>query len=321
VKAVVTGGAGFIGSNLAERLLADGHEVHVVDDLSTGHRGNVPAKAAFHHASILDDTALRRAFEGADVVWHQGAIGSVPRSMADPLGSHEPNLTGTLKVLEAARHAGVRKVVYAASSSAYGDTPTLPKAESMPAQPLSPYAVTKLASELYCQVYHRAYGLATTCLRYFNVYGPRQDPNGPYAAVVPKFILAALQGDPLTIHGDGRQSRDFTFVGDVVEANLLAARAGTADGEVVNIGAGGQTSLDELARLIVELAGSRSPVVHGPPRPGDIRDSLASLDRARELLGYRPRTSVREGLAATVAWFKAQAPAGPAKVPQPPSGR
>lgn len=300
----MTGGAGFIGSNLAERLLAEGHEVHVVDDLSTGHRRNVPAKATFHHVSILDDAGLRRALAGAEVVWHEAALGSVPRSMADPLGSHGPNLTGTLKVLEAARHAGVRKVVYAASSSAYGDTPTLPKVESMPPQPLSPYAVTKLAGELYCQVYTRAYGLPTTSLRYFNVYGPRQDPEGPYAAVVPRFILAALRGEPLTVNGDGRQSRDFTFVGDVVEANLLAAQRGKGDGAVVNIGAGGQTELNELARLVVELAGSRSPIVHAPPRPGDIRDSLAGLAQARDLLGWRPRTPVREGLATTVEWFR-----------------
>ncbi|MHB1261266.1 MAG: SDR family oxidoreductase [Thermoplasmatota archaeon] len=305
MKAVVTGGAGFIGSNLAERLLADGHEVHVVDDLATGHARNVPRAATFHRASILDEAALTKAFAGAEVVWHQGALGSVPRSMKDPLASHEANLTGTLRVLDAARKADVRKVVYAASSSAYGDTPTLPKVESMPTRPLSPYAVTKLAGEQYAQVYFRAYGLRTTSLRYFNVYGPRQDPNGPYAAVIPKFILAAMRGDPLTIHGDGRQSRDFTFVADVVQANLLASQSGKGDGEVVNIGAGATTELNVLAGTILELVGSKSKIVHGPDRPGDIRDSLAGLDRARELLGYRPTTTVREGLAKTVAWFRA----------------
>jgi nucleoside-diphosphate-sugar epimerase len=306
VKAVVTGGAGFIGSHLAERLLADGHEVHVVDDLATGHARNVPAKATMHRGSVLDGPLLAKAFAGAEVVYHEAALGSVPRSMKDPLASHEANLTGTLKVLEAARAAGVRKVVFAASSSAYGDLPTLPKVESMQPQPLSPYAVTKLASEQYMAVYHRAYGLRTTSLRYFNVYGPRQDPNGAYAAVIPRFILAALRGEPLTIHGDGRQSRDFTYVADVVQANLLAAASTKADGQVVNIGAGAQTDLNTLARTILDLTGSSSQAQHGPPRPGDVRDSLASLDRARELLGYEPTIPVTDGLRRTVDWFRAQ---------------
>jgi nucleoside-diphosphate-sugar epimerase len=307
MKAVVTGGAGFIGSNLTERLLADGHEVHVVDDLSTGHARNVPARATMHKGSVLDAAALAKATKGAEVVYHQAALGSVPRSMKDPLASHAANLTGTLQVLEAARAAGVRKVVFAASSSAYGDTPTLPKVETMAPQPLSPYAVTKLASEHYMAVYHRAYGLRTTSLRYFNVYGPRQDPEGAYAAVIPKFILAALKGDPLTIHGDGRQSRDFTFVDDVVQANLAAAASTRADGAVINIGAGAQTDLNALANTIKEMAGSKSAVVHGPPRAGDVRDSLADLGRAMDLLGYAPKVPVREGLRRTVDWFRAQA--------------
>lgn len=304
MKAVVTGGAGFIGSTLADRLLADGHDVHIVDDLSTGHAHNLPSRATFHRGSILDAALLAKALQGADVVFHQAALGSVPRSIQDPLASHEANLTGTLRVLEAARRGGVRKVVFAASSSAYGDTATLPKVEDMPPQPLSPYAVTKLAAEHYLAVYHRAYGLATTSLRYFNVYGPRQDPNGAYAAVIPRFILAALRGEPLTIHGDGRQSRDFTFVDDAVHANLLAASSPKADGQVINIGAGAQTDLNTLATLIVEAVGSSSPIVHGPPRAGDVRDSLAGLERARNLLGYAPSIPVREGLARTVAWFE-----------------
>ncbi|HUR62101.1 MAG TPA: SDR family oxidoreductase [Candidatus Thermoplasmatota archaeon] len=304
MKALVTGGAGFIGSNLADRLLADGHEVHVLDDLATGHAGNVPKKATFHKASILDARALRKAIAGCEVVYHQGALGSVPRSVEDPVTSHEVNLTGTLRVLEAARAAGARKVVFAASSSAYGDTPTLPKHEGMVPAPLSPYAVTKLASEHYCAAYTKVYGLRTTALRYFNVYGPRQDPNGAYAAVIPRWILAALGGDTLTVNGDGTQSRDFTYVADVVQANVLAGASGTSDGQMMNIGAAGRTDLNTLARQIVALAGSRSKVVHGPPRAGDVRDSQASLDRARQLLGYRPTVELKEGLRRTVEWFR-----------------
>jgi nucleoside-diphosphate-sugar epimerase len=307
MKALVTGGAGFIGSNLAERLLTDGHEVHVLDDLSTGHRRNVPAGATFHAGSILDGKLLRKAMAGAEVVFHQAALGSVPRSVEEPVLSHEVNLTGTLRVLEAARALDVRKVVFAASSSAYGDTPTLPKHEGMLPAPLSPYAVTKLASEHYCSAYHKVYGLPTTSLRYFNVYGPRQDPNGAYAAVIPKFILAALKGETLTIHGDGTQSRDFTYVADVVQANLLAAQGAKSDGQMMNIGAAGRTDLNELAREIIALAGSRSKVVHGPPRAGDVHDSQASLDRARELLGYRPAVALAQGLSRTVEWFRANA--------------
>ena len=304
MKTVVTGGAGFIGSNLATRLLADGHEVAIVDDLSTGHRANLPAKATFHHGSILDAALLARVCKGAEVVFHQAALASVPRSIEDPLGTSQVNEMGTLQVLEAARRAGVGKVVFAASSSAYGDTPTLPKDETMASNPLSPYAAAKLAGELHCSVYHAVHGLRTTSLRYFNIYGPRQDPNGAYAAVIPKFILAALAGKPLTIHGDGRQSRDFTFVADAVAANMLAATSKKADGQVINVGAGAQTDLNTLANRIIELAGSKSKLVHGPPRAGDVRDSLASLERARKLLGYKPTVALRDGLAQTVEWFR-----------------
>jgi nucleoside-diphosphate-sugar epimerase len=307
MKVLVTGGAGFIGSNLAERLLADGHDTHVLDDLSTGHARNVPAKAVFHRASILDDAQLRKAMQGAEVVYHEAALGSVPRSVAEPVLSHEVNLTGTLRVLEAARALGVRKIVFAASSSAYGDTPTLPKHEGMVPAPLSPYAVTKLAAEHYCAAYTKVYGLRTTALRYFNVYGPRQDPNGAYAAVIPKFILSALKGEPLTIHGDGSQSRDFTYVADVVQANVLAAQDGKSDGQMMNIGAAGRTDLNELATEILQLAGSKSKIAHGPPRAGDVHDSQASLERARDLLGYRPAVALPEGLKRTVAWFREHA--------------
>lgn len=306
MKAVVTGGAGFVGSNLAHRLVDDGHEVVIVDDLATGHRHNLPKGARFLEGSILDADLLRRAFSGADVVFHEAALGSVPRSLANPLASHHANATGTLSVLEGARQAGVGKVVYASSSSAYGDTPTLPKVEDMPARPLSPYAVTKLAAEQYCVVYNSAFGLRTTSLRYFNVFGPRQDPDSPYAAVIPRFIRAALRGDPLTIHGDGTQSRDFTYVDNVIEANLLAAASTKADGRVVNAGAGARTDLNTLARHIIELAGSTSSVQHGPIRAGDVRDSLASLALAHELTGYEPKVALRDGLRQTVAWYRAR---------------
>lgn len=304
MKAVVTGGAGFIGSHLAERLLQDGHEVHVLDDLSLGRRANVPAQAVFHHGSVLDARRVGEALAGADAVFHEAALPSVPRSLEAPLASHEANATGTLQILEAARRLDVAKVVYAASSSAYGNTATLPKVEAMPAAPRSPYAAAKLAGEMYCAAYAAAYGVRTVCLRYFNVYGPRQDPEGAYAAVIPRFILAALQGRPLPIHGDGAQTRDFTYVADAVEANLLAWRAPAGDGQPINVGAGERTDLNTLAAHILRLTGSASPVVHGPARPGDVRDSLAGLDRARGLLGYRPRVRLSEGIAETVAWFR-----------------
>jgi UDP-glucose 4-epimerase len=304
MKALVTGGAGFIGSNLAERLLADGHEVAIVDDLSTGHRRNLPAGASFHEGSILDAALLDAACLGAEVVFHQAALASVPRSIEDPVGTSQVNVLGTLQVLQAARRAGARKVVFAASSAAYGDEPTLPKVETMAPEPMSPYAVAKMAGEQYLRVFQSLYGLGTTSLRYFNVYGPRQDPNGAYAAVIPRFILAGLRGDPLTVHGNGLQSRDFVFVGDVVEANLLAARSTKADGHVINVGAGAGTDLNALARHVVQLTGGRSKVVHAPPRAGDVKDSLASLGRASELLGYAPKVAVAEGLRRTVDWFR-----------------
>lgn len=304
MKAVVTGGAGFIGCNLAQRLLTQGHEVHIVDDLATGNRANLPPGATFHHGSILDAAVLDQAFKGADVVFHEAALPRVSRSIENPMRSNEVNVTGTLEVLQAARRHAVGKLVYASSSSAYGDTPTLPKVESMPTTPQSPYAVSKLTAEMYCRVFHRVYGLRTTALRYFNVYGPQQDPNGAYAAVIPKFILLAQKGEAIPIHGDGTQTRDFTYVADIVEANLLAAKSTKADGQAMNIGAGGRTSLNELARLVLKATGSASKIVHEPPRLGDVHDSLAGLELARELIGYQPRTPIADGVPMTVRWFK-----------------
>lgn len=305
MKALVTGGAGFIGSHIARRLVDDGHEVVVFDDLSLGHRENVPTGARFVQSTIIESAALRAAMQDVDVVFHQAALPSVPRSIEAPVASHVVNATGTLIVLEAARHAGVRKVIYAASSSAYGDAPTLPKVETMATDPRSPYAAAKLAGENYCRAFFHSYGLRTTSLRYFNVYGPRQDPNGAYAAVIPRFILNSFQGDPLPINGDGRQSRDFTFVDDVVAANLLAASSSASDGKVINIGAGRQTSVLDLANQVITLTGSASVKVHRPTRFGDVRDSLADIRLARETLGYEPSTHIPDGLRRTVAWFKA----------------
>jgi UDP-glucose 4-epimerase len=304
MKAVVTGGAGFIGSNLAHALLQQQHEVVVIDNLATGHSQNVSEKAQFLHGSVTDPAVLAQAFEGADVVFHQAALGSVPRSIADPVASNEANVVGTLQVLEAARKFDVSKVVFAASSSAYGNTPTLPKVETMTPAPRSPYAVSKLAGESYCSVFWQVYGLRTTSLRYFNVYGPRQDPNGAYAAVIPRFIMAALRGQPLTILGDGSQTRDFTYVEDVVRANLLASGSRAADGRVINIGAGGRTSLRDLAHLIISAAKSESAIRFDPPRKGDVQDSLAGLQLARELLGYSPKVDIATGIRSTVAWFR-----------------
>lgn len=307
MKCVVTGGAGFIGSHLSEALLAMG-EVVVIDDLSLGKRTNVPTGARLREGTILDRALLAEEFDGADYVFHEAALPSVPRSIEDPFASHQANVTGTLHVLMAARDAGVRKVVLAASSSAYGDSATLPKHELMVPLPKSPYAAAKLAAEMYARAFYDSYGLRTTSLRYFNVYGPRQDPRGAYAAVIPKFFAAALRGDPLVIHGDGSQSRDFTYVTDVVRANILAATSTNSDGAVINVGAGERTTISEIAKTIVALTGSRSRIEQGPARAGDIAHSLASLDRAATLLGYAPSVRIKEGLARCLAAIPAGAP-------------
>lgn len=307
---IVTGGAGFIGSHITERLLLDGHSVAVVDNLATGKRENLEGlngDLEFHQVSITDKTTLTPIFRGADVVFHQAALPSVPRSIDDPLTTHEYNVTGTLNVLIAARDAGVRRVVYAASSSAYGDQEGEFKVETMPPLPLSPYGVAKLAGEYYCQAFAQVYGLETVCLRYFNVFGPRQDPTSQYAAVVPLFITAILDGKSPIIHGDGLQSRDFTYVENVVHGNLLASQVAGASGQVMNLATGGRVTLVELVEKINVILGTTIPPMYDDERAGDIKYSRAEISKAREILGYEPIVSFEEGLARTAAWYRGRA--------------
>jgi UDP-glucose 4-epimerase len=301
--ALVTGGAGFIGSHLADALLAAGWAVRVLDDFSSGRDENIRHlvdRIELMRGDFAEPETARRATRDVEVVFHQGAVPSVPRSVAEPVRTNRANVVGTLGVLEAARQAGVRRVVYAASSSAYGDTEVLPKVESMPPNPRSPYALQKFAGEVYCRLYHELYGLETVALRYFNVFGPRQDPKSEYAAVVPRFATACLRREPAQIHGDGEQSRDFTFVADTVRANLLAAEAKDAPGHVINVAGGRRISLNELYATLQKITGSTVPAVHGPARVGDVRHSLADLDRARTLLGFEPQIPLEEGLRRTV---------------------
>jgi nucleoside-diphosphate-sugar epimerase len=308
---LVTGGAGFIGSNLVEALIARGERVRVLDDFSTGSRENLaPWLDAIElvEGSLVDLETCRRAAEGVDYVLHQGALPSVPKSMQRPAETNAVNVTGTLNVLLAARDAGVKRVVYAASSSAYGDTPTLPKVETMPAAPKSPYAVQKHTGEMYCQVFTESFGLETVALRYFNIFGPRQDPSSTYSAVIPKFVSACLRDEAPVINGDGETSRDFTFVENVVQANMQAcvAPAGAA-GQVVNIACGERVTLKELARVIREAVGRGQPAVHREERPGDVKHSLADIGRARALIGYVPVVRFAEGIARTVEHYRARA--------------
>jgi len=308
---VVTGGAGFIGSALVRGLLeAPGvRRVVVVDDLSTGHERNLAEVASgieFHAADVRDAAALERCFAGADVVFHQAAIPSVPRSIREPVATHDVNVNGTLNVLQAARSQGVRRVVYAASSSAYGDSPSLPKTESMPPRPKSPYAVQKLVGEYYCKVFFEVYGLETVSLRYFNVFGPRQDPSSPYSGVLSLFCTAALEDKAPSIFGDGEQSRDFTYVENIVRLNLLAARSPAPPGKVFNGGAGGRYTLNETWRLLRKLAGAGGEPRYGPPREGDVLHSQAGIAAARRELGYEPEVSFEEGLRRTLEWYRKQ---------------
>ncbi len=305
---LVTGGAGFIGSSIARALLARGDQVRILDNFSTGKRENLTDLAAridLHEGDIRDDTALERALAGVEVVFHEAAIPSVPRSLVDPLTSHDVDATGTLKVLFHAKKAGVRRVVYAASSAAYGDTPTLPKVETMRPSPLSPYAVAKLAGELYCQMYATAYGLETVSLRYFNVFGARQDPQSEYAAVIPRFVTAALRGEGVTIYGDGTQSRDFCYIDNTVEANLLAASAPAelVSGRVFNVACGEATTLNQVIELLGPIVGKKPPVTYAPARVGDVKHSLADVGEARARLGYKGDVSFLEGLRRSVAWY------------------
>ncbi len=306
MQLLVTGGGGFIGSHLVERLARDGHRVRVLDNFTTGHRRNLDA--------VIDDVELvegdmqsyeraHNAVRGCEIVLHQAAMPSVPRSVQDPLTSNASNVIGTLNVLLAARDSGVRRVVFASSSSVYGANPDLPKREDMPAVPISPYAVAKLAGEGYCRSFTEVYGLETVALRYFNVFGPRQDPLSAYAAVVPNFITAALRGEAPMIHGDGEQSRDFTFVENVVEANLLAMSAEGVAGRAYNIACGERTSLNDLVATIARVVDRPIEPRYGEQRPGDVRHSLADTSRAQEELGYRVNVSLEDGLARTAQHY------------------
>jgi UDP-glucose 4-epimerase len=312
-RALVTGGAGFIGGHLVAGLVAEGWRVRVLDDFSSGRESNLADVAdvvELLRGDVRDEAALARAVAGVEVVFHQAAVASVPASVAEPLRTSSVNLDGTLKVLEASRRAGVRRVVYAASSSAYGNDEELPKVETMRAQPLSPYALQKFAGELYCHLYTSLYGLETVALRYFNVFGPRQDPRSEYAAVIPRFICAALAGEGAHIFGDGEQTRDFIFVQDAVHANLLAADAERASGAVINIATGRRISLNQLWEAIREITGVTAASRHAPARAGDVRDSVADLARARGLLGFEPAVDLREGLRRTAESFSQKASKG-----------
>jgi UDP-glucose 4-epimerase len=305
---LVTGGAGFIGSHLTARLVALGHHVRVVDNLSTGDEANLAGldgEIDFLRGDLCELEVCRRAVAGIDVVFHLAALPSVPRSLKDPWASHASNVNATVRLLEACKDAKVARVVYSSSSSVYGDTPVLPKTESVEPLPRSPYAASKLAGEQYVLAFARADLIEGVALRYFNVFGPRQSPHSAYAAVIPKFFQAALDGRPAVVYGDGRQTRDFTYVDNVVDANILAASgSGTAvNGWVVNVGAGTRTTLLGLIGMIGTITGRHLAHVQQPPRSGDVRDSLASLDRAERVLGYRPRVALEEGLRQTWAWL------------------
>jgi nucleoside-diphosphate-sugar epimerase len=307
MRYLVTGGAGFIGSNTVDELVRRGHNVVVLDDLSSGKAENlagVKGKIQFIQQSITNLDSLREVCRGVDYVMHLGARTSVPRSVIDPLETNRVNVDGTLNVLVAARDAKVKRVVFAGSSSVYGETPTLPKRESMPPAPISPYGVSKLAGEIYGQVFQRAYGLEFVSLRYFNVFGPRQDPGSPYSGVLSLFNAAILEGTQPAVYGDGEQSRDFTYVGNVVEANLLACEAQQAAGLAVNIGTGTRYTLNQTLALLGKITGRPAKAKYVPPREGDIRDSQADITRARDVLGYNPRIGFEEGLQRTWEWFR-----------------
>ena len=308
---LVTGIGGFIGSSLARALLKRGEQVRGVDNFATGKRENLTEildRIDFREADILDLDAMHRACAGVDFVLHQAAIPSVPKSVLDPLGSNRANIDGTVSVLVAARDAKVKRVVYAASSSAYGDTPTLPKHEAMKPDPISPYAVAKLAGEHYMISFYRCYGLETICLRYFNIFGPRQDPSSPYSGVLAKFITQMLKGEPPTILGDGTQSRDFTYVDNVVKANLLACQAPAENvaGRVFNVATGSRIDLNETFRVLKTLIGYSGEVKYEAERAGDVKHSLADLTLAEKCLGYKPSVNFEEGLRRTIEWYRTQ---------------
>ncbi|HXV84818.1 MAG TPA: SDR family oxidoreductase [Candidatus Binatia bacterium] len=303
---LVTGGVGFIGSHIVRRLVGEGELVRVVDDLSTGHLGrldDVRDSIEFVKGDLADAEVSDEVMRGVDYVLHQAAVPSVQRSISDPIGTNRSNVTATLNVLESSRKAGVRRLVYAASSSAYGDTETLPKNEEMRPNPLSPYALQKLVGERYCKLYYDLYGLETVSLRYFNVFGPDQDPDSEYSAVIAKFISKLFAGESLTVYGDGEQSRDFTHIENVVDANLLALRAIDAPGHVCNIGCGERINLNHLIHFLEQITGAKADVSYTAPKAGDVRHSLADITQARQLLGYEPKVMVKEGLKRTVQAF------------------
>lgn len=306
---LVTGGCGFVASHLVEELVKRNETVRVFDNCSTGTTDNIAAvkdRVQFINGDLRDFEALQRAVDRVDYVMHQGALPSVARSVANPIRSNDVNIGGTLNILVAARDAGVKRVVYAGSSSAYGNVTTLPRSESLPSQPASPYALTKYVGECYCRIFTEIYGIETVALRYFNIFGPRQNPKSPYSAVIPRFISAGLNGCPPTIEGDGEQSRDFTYVENAVHANLLACHAEGAAGTVFNIGCGEQTSINRLAALIGELMEFDIKPVYAPPRVGDVRHSRADISKAQRLLGYHPCVRLKAGLRNTIDWFRNQ---------------
>jgi len=306
MRYLVTGGAGFIGSGIVRELARRGESVAVIDDLSTGKERNLEGlldRVEFHRASITDSAAVDRAARGADFVIHLAARTSVPRSVKEPLENNTVNVEGTLKVLIAARDAQVRRLVYAASSSAYGETPTLPKVETMQAAPISPYGVSKFTGELYAQVFTRVYGLETVSLRYFNVFGPRQDPGSPYSGVLARFMLALIRNEQLVVYGDGEQSRDFTYIDNVVDATLRACTAAEVSGRVLNVATGSRVTLNETLRILERLANRPAQSRHEPPRTGDILHSQADIQLARKLLAYEPSVNFEEGLRRTWEWY------------------
>ena len=306
-KFLVTGGAGFIGSNICKRLVLEGCFVRVLDNLLTGKKSNlaeVSDKIEFVEADMGDSQIAQSAMKDIDVVLHQGALPSVPLSVDNPAATHRHCVDATFTLLLAARDAGVKRFVYAASSSAYGDTPTLPKVEAMPTDPLSPYAAAKLAGEYYCSVFSKVFGLETISLRYFNVFGPHQDPTSQYAAAIPAFVTAILKDEPPTVYGDGEQSRDFTYIDNVVHANLLAARAEQTKGEVVNIACGEAITVNAIIDMINEIVGKDVKPVYADPRPGDVKHSLADITKAQNLISFNPVISFNEGLQKAIEWYR-----------------
>ncbi len=304
---LVTGGAGFIGSNICKILVSDGCFVRVIDNLLTGKKSNLKDfidKIDFIEADMGDEEVARKAMKDIDVVLHQGALPSVPRSVDDPAATHKHCVDATFTLLLAARDAGIKRFVYASSSSAYGDTPTLPKVETMLPQPLSPYAVGKLVGEYYCSVFNKVFDLETISLRYFNVFGPHQDPTSQYAAAIPAFVTAILKDNPPTVFGDGLQSRDFTYVDNVVEANLLAARAQHTAGDVINIACGQAVTVNETIEVINAAVGKNIKPIYTDPRPGDVKHSLADISAAEDLIGFKPKVQFKQGLQLAINWYR-----------------